>query len=86
MINGKQFTVLWHVDDLKISHKDKKTVDQFIEWAINKYEDSEITKLKPSRGVVHDYLGVALDYSERSGKMVHERAHQKNVRTVQAFN
>ena len=28
-INGKQFTVLWHVDDLKISHKDKTEVDKF---------------------------------------------------------
>lgn len=29
MINGKQFTVLWHVDDLKISLKDKKVVTDF---------------------------------------------------------
>jgi len=63
MINGKQFTVLWHVDDLKISQKDKNVVDQFIDWAIKKHEDSEITKLKPSRGMVHDYLGTTLDYS-----------------------
>jgi len=65
MINGEQFTVLWHVDDLKISHKDKKVVDQFIQWAIKKHEDSEITKLKPSRGMVHDHLGITLDYSEK---------------------
>ena len=30
MINGKQFTVLWHADDLKISHEDKKVVDEAI--------------------------------------------------------
>ena len=64
LINGKQFTVLWHVDDLKISHKDKTEVDKFIGWAVNKYEDSDITKLKPSRGKIHDYLGITLDYSE----------------------
>jgi len=29
LINRKQLTILWHVDDLKISHKDKKVVDQF---------------------------------------------------------
>jgi hypothetical protein len=57
--------VLWHVDDLKISHKETKVVDQFIEWATNKYEDAEITKLKPSRGKVHDYLGMTLDYSQK---------------------
>ena len=37
----------------------------FIEWARNKYEDSKITKLKPSRGKVHDYLGITLDYSSK---------------------
>lgn len=65
MINGKQFTAVWHVDDLKISHVDTPVVDDFIEWARNKYEDSNITKLKPSRGKVHDYLGVTLDYSTK---------------------
>jgi hypothetical protein len=65
MIDGKQFTVLFHVDDLKISHKDKKVVDQFIQWATHKYEDAEITKLKPSRGKVHDYLGITLDFAEK---------------------
>jgi len=70
MINGKQFTVLWHADDLKISHKDKKIVDQFTEWVTNKYEDSEITKPKSLTGMVHDYLGITLDYSERGvGKL-----------------
>jgi len=45
MICGKQFAVLWHVDDFKISRKVKKAVDQFIEWIIKKHEDSEITKV-----------------------------------------
>ena len=30
-INGHQMTVVWHVDDLKVSHVDKKEVDKFIE-------------------------------------------------------
>jgi len=62
-VNGKQLTVMWHVDDLKVSHVDPKVVDKFINWAKKKYEDTEITKLKPSRGKVHDYLGMILDYS-----------------------
>jgi len=62
-VKGKQFTTLWHVDDLKISHVDTKVMDDFIEWARDKYEDSTITKLKPSRGKIHDYLGITLDYS-----------------------
>jgi len=63
MVNGKQLTVVWHVDDLKVSHKDVPVVDQFIEWCREKWEDPGITKMKPSRGKIHDYLGVTLDYS-----------------------
>ena len=29
-INGKQCTIVWHVDDLKISHEDSAVVDQII--------------------------------------------------------
>ena len=29
-INGHQMTVVWHVDDLKVSHVDGKEVDKFI--------------------------------------------------------
>ena len=29
MINGYQMTVIWHVDDLKVSHKDPKEIDKF---------------------------------------------------------
>ncbi len=62
MINGKPFTVAWHVDDLKISHEDSKEVDKFIEWTCDKYED-ENGKIKLSCGKKHKYLGMSLDYS-----------------------
>ena len=44
IVDGKQFTVLWHVDDMKASHVSTQRVDQFIDWARDKYEDAEITK------------------------------------------
>jgi hypothetical protein len=28
-------TVSWHIGDLKVSHKEKKMVDEFIEWVID---------------------------------------------------
>ena len=31
-VNGKQLTLLWHVDDLKVSHVDKLVVTKFLEW------------------------------------------------------
>ena len=63
VVNGKQLTVVSHVDDLMISHEDPRVVDAFIEWCRQHYEDKEITAMKPSRGLVHDYLGVIMDYS-----------------------
>jgi hypothetical protein len=32
MVNSKQLTVPWHVDDLKISHMEPKLVDDFLTW------------------------------------------------------
>ena len=31
-VNGKQYTVTWHVDNLKSSHLDSKVNAQFLEW------------------------------------------------------
>jgi hypothetical protein len=61
MVNGKQLTVTWHVDDLKASHMMKLVIDQFIEWIKATY--GKIGEVKVSRGTVHDYLGMKLDYS-----------------------
>eukprot|EP00957_Ditylum_brightwellii_P134567 10259338-Ditylum_brightwellii.AAC.1 len=38
MVNRKQFTMVWHVDNLKISHVDPKVVDDFIEWQGTKWQ------------------------------------------------
>ena len=41
MVNGKQLTIVWHVDDLKISHADKDFITTIISKLENKYgEDS----------------------------------------------
>ena len=63
-IEGSQFTVVWHVDDLKISHAKEEVVSEFISWIKSKYEDKDIGNLKTSRGKIHDYLGMKLDYTE----------------------
>ena len=31
-VNEKQHTIVWHVDDIKSSHKDPKVNDDFIQW------------------------------------------------------
>jgi hypothetical protein len=39
MVNGKQFTITWHVDNLKLSHVDIKEVDNTIEWLKSIYRE-----------------------------------------------
>jgi hypothetical protein len=61
MINGKQCTVLWHVDDLKILHVDPMVVTGVIEQLEKEFgAEAPLTK---TRGKVHDYLGMTLDFS-----------------------
>ncbi len=62
MVKGKQLTIVWHVDDVKISSVDKQAVEDFIDWLNKKYSD-EKGKVTVSRGKRHDYLGMVLDYS-----------------------
>jgi hypothetical protein len=62
-VKDKQLTVAFHVDDLRVSHADPKAVDDFVSWIKKVYEDPEIKKITPSRGNVHDYLGMTLDFS-----------------------
>ena len=54
-------TITWHVDELKVSHSDKGAVDAFIEWTKETYE--YVKQIKPSRGKIHDYLSMTLDYT-----------------------
>jgi hypothetical protein len=72
IIDGKQCTILWHVDDLKKSHVDAK-----VNTSVIKLIDDEFGKEAPitiTRGSVHDYLGMTLDYSDPGKvkiKMIH---------------
>ena len=61
MINGKQHTVTWHVDDLKLSHVDPQVNTDFLKWIKRQY--GEIGEVKVCRGKVHDYLGMILDFT-----------------------
>ena len=60
MINGSQMTVTWHVDDLKISHKDEKEVTKFI----NDLGEIYSNKLTVMREKVHSYLGMHFDFTK----------------------
>lgn len=55
-------TILWHVDDLKASHK---VIDDFIMWIKNTY--GKIDKVKVVQGKVQYYLDVKLDNQVMKG-------------------
>ena len=63
MINGKQCTILWHVDDLKISHMDPTVVTSVLEKLTGVF--STQPSLSITRGKVHEYLGMTLDFSKQ---------------------
>ena len=62
-VDGSQLTECWHVDDLKISHKSELVVTGFVAKLGQMYGG----KLTVSRGKVHDYLGMDLDFSSEPG-------------------
>lgn len=54
-VNGKQFTIAWHVDDLKLSHVDLNIIKKFI----GKME-SKFGELHKTFGDVHKSSGHAI--------------------------
>ena len=68
MVKGKQMTILFHVDDCKLSHKDQKENNKMIKYLKKKYEsifEDGSGKMTVSRGKVHTYLGMTIDYTKR---------------------
>ncbi len=61
MINGKQCTIHWHVDDLKISHVEADVVTNII--SLLELEFGKEAPLTITRGKVHEYLDMTIDYS-----------------------
>ena len=59
-INGSQMTVTWHVDDLKISHKESSDVTKFIRALGGIYCDN----ISVTRGKISLYLGMDFDYTK----------------------
>ena len=66
--DGAQLTVVWQVDDLKVSHIDGGVVTRMAAWLKKTYE--RLFKygsgtMKLNRGMIHEYLGITLGYSNQ---------------------
>ena len=62
-IEGIQFTVIWHVDDLKISDVSKEVVEDILKKLNDKSEKE--SPLTICRGKVLEYLGMKIDYQQQ---------------------
>ena len=57
-INGSQMTLVSHINNLKVSHKDPFEVTRLASYMNDIY-----VGLKVNRGKLHNYLGMDIDYS-----------------------
>ena len=77
MVDGRQLTVAWHVDDLIVSHEKKEVLDDFI--GMMQIEFGKDSSLSVSRGPVQDYLGMTLDFSEKGRVVVRMHDYVKTM-------
>ena len=73
MVNGKQLTLTWHVDDVKVSHVEKKVAGKFIQWVQDTH--GQIAPVKPSRGKAHDCLAMMIDFKCQGKVIIDMRRH-----------
>jgi hypothetical protein len=75
--------MVWHVDDLKISHVDSKVVTTILDLLDAKYGQEIVggkrAPLTINRGKIHDYLGMIPDYSEPGYVKLDMRACVKKI-------
>ncbi len=57
-INGSQMTVMWHVDDLKVSHMEQTKLKKFGQYLKKNFGDA----LMENIGHIYYYLEIDLDY------------------------
>ena len=73
-IDGHQMTVVWHVDDMKISHKNPNEITKLAGYL------SRINgNIKVAQGKILEYLGMTLDFSVKGEVQVSMTPHMQNV-------
>jgi hypothetical protein len=85
MINGKQMTICWHADNLKMSHVMPKAMDKMIKHLRQEcesvFEDGS-GAMTVSRGEIHTCLGMKLDFTAACQVTVTMFDHLDDMLTV----
>ena len=79
-INGQQCTLVWHVDDMKISHVDSRVVDNIINMLEQEFRKE--APLTICHGKIHDYLGMTFDFSIAGKVQICMEEYIKNMLTA----
>ena len=74
MIDGKQCTIVWYVDDNKISHENPKVVDKVI-----KMIESNFGKMSKTRGDTHEFLGMKITFKDKKVEIDMKNHIQKAI-------
>ena len=80
-INGRQCTIIWHVDDLKISHVEKEVVEDII-----KLLNKKIWKRKSAN--YHKRQGIRIPgddtglFDKRKGEDIHVQLHRQTANRI----
>lgn len=77
VINGKQCTITWHVNNLKISHVDEQVVHEIISQLRNEF--GQQVDLSTSFGQKQDYLGMELDFSTPGSLVIDMQTNIHNI-------
>jgi hypothetical protein len=76
IIEGKQCTICWYVDDNKLSHVNPKVVHNVIE----KFE-GKFGKMSQTRGDEHDFLGMNMTFTDKKVKVSMKKHILKAIET-----
>ena len=68
MVNGKQLTVAWYVDDLKALHQELEVLKWFAKLLNDEFRRE--TPMSESYGKEHEYLGMKLDFAHHGVVMM----------------
>ncbi len=76
MIEGKQCTIAWYVDDTKISHADPRVVTRIIQELEKRFDKMTVT-----RGREHVFLGMHIRYTEENTAVITMKDYLKEAIT-----
>ena len=74
MVNTSQMTMVWHVADLKVSHREGKEITKLLLYLGKIYGTNIIVIC----GKIHDYLGIDFNFSQEGVEAINDEQHCKD--------